>query len=203
MAEKTPPKKEPQPAADNAAPASPPSSSFGKVLLAKLLVLLFVVGVVVTECLIAYFCFPSAAQTAEMVGATVAEPQGESPAKSHRKGSKDKKDGKETADQVEVDLGEYSLTAAHPTANTTLQISFHLYGTVAAADEQEFLELKKENEHRFREQVLVTVRSANLADLTDAGLGLLKRNILEKTNRILGRPMLQMIIFSDFAFIEQ
>jgi flagellar FliL protein len=61
----------------------------------------------------------------------------------------------------------------------------------------------EENKHRFREQVLVTVRGAELTDLTDAGLGLMKRRILDKTNRILGKPLLRSVIFSDFAFIEQ
>jgi len=42
-----------------------------------------------------------------------------------------------------------------------------------------------------------------VTDLTDAGLGLLKRKILEKSNRILGRPLLQTIIFSEFSFVEQ
>ena len=40
-------------------------------------------------------------------------------------------------------------------------------------------------------------------DLTDAGLGLIKRKILEKTNRALGKPLLQTVVFSDFSFVEQ
>jgi hypothetical protein len=41
--------------------------------------------------------------------------------------------------------------------------------------------------HRFRDQVIVTFRSAEMADLTDAGLGLMKRTILEKANRRCGK----------------
>jgi hypothetical protein len=51
--------------------------------------------------------------------------------------------------------------------------------------------------------VIVTLRSSELGDLTDAGLGLIKRRILEKTNRTLGKPYLRSVIFSDFSFIEQ
>jgi flagellar FliL protein len=61
----------------------------------------------------------------------------------------------------------------------------------------------EENQHRFREQVIVTVRSSEITDLTDAGLGLVKRKIMDKTNRMLGKQLLQTIIFSDFSFIEQ
>ena len=51
--------------------------------------------------------------------------------------------------------------------------------------------------------MLTTIRSAELADLTDPGLGLIKRQILEKTNRALGKPVLQGIVFSDFVAVEQ
>ena len=41
------------------------------------------------------------------------------------------------------------------------------------------------------------------SDLTEAGLGLIKRKILEKTNRALGKPLLQEAVFSKFSFIER
>jgi flagellar FliL protein len=102
-----------------------------------------------------------------------------------------------------VDLGEFNVTAYQPASNTTLRIDFHLYGTVAAAEQKEFMTRLEENLHRFREQVIVTVRSSEITDLTDAGLGLVKRKIMDKTNRMLGKQLLQTIIFSDFSFIEQ
>ncbi len=61
---------------------------------------------------------------------------------------------------VEVDLGEFSVTAFQPASNMTLRIDFHLFGSVSAENEKEFRRLLDENKHRFREQVLVTVRSA-------------------------------------------
>ena len=110
---------------------------------------------------------------------------------------------KEVADEMEVDLGEYSVTAFQSTSNTTLRIDFRLYGTVKGDNQKEFAKLMEENKHRFREQVLVTVRSANVSDLTDAGLGLMKRKILERANRTLGKPLLQSVVVSDFSFVEQ
>jgi len=208
MAEHTPPSEGQPSVAD--AHATGAAAGPSKTLLAKFLILLFVVAVVVVECLVAYFCFPSASETAAMASATLSrdakEAEQDAPMKLRQKGGKhgeQHKLGKASTDQVEVDLGEYSVTATQPTANTTLQISFRLYGTVASADEAEFLALKSQNEHRIREQVLVTVRGAKTADLADAGLGLLKRAILEKTNAVLGKPIVQLIVFSDFVFIEQ
>ncbi len=105
--------------------------------------------------------------------------------------------------QVEVDLGEFAVTSYQPVSNTTLRIDFHLYGTVATEHEQEFQEALVANAHRFRDQVIITLRSSEITDLTDAGLGLIKRKILEKTNTMLGKRYLKAVIFSDFSFIEQ
>ena len=93
--------------------------------------------------------------------------------------------------------------AFQSTSNTTLRIDFHLFGTVKAESQKEFSKLMEENKHRFREQVLVTVRAADITELTDAGLGLMKRKILDRANHTLGKPLLETVVVSDFSFIEQ
>jgi flagellar FliL protein len=103
----------------------------------------------------------------------------------------------------EVSLGSYHVSAYQPSSNTTLRIDLDLFATVLAADEGEFHRLFATNEHRLREQVIVTLRGAEVTDLTDAGLGLIKRQILEKSNRILGKPLLRQIVFSEFSFMER
>lgn len=109
----------------------------------------------------------------------------------------------EAGEEREIDMGEYSLTAFQPASNTTLLVNFHLYGTIAGEEEGFFAASYEANKHRIRDQVLTTIRSAEIADLTDPGLGLIKRQILEKTNRTLGKPVLQGIVFSDFLAVEQ
>lgn len=103
----------------------------------------------------------------------------------------------------EIDMGEYSLSAFQPTTNKTLLINFHLYGTILAGDQHVFDQQFEETKHRIRDQVITTLRAAELADVTDPGLGLIKRQILEKTNRAFGRPLLQGVVFSDFLVVEQ
>ena len=41
------------------------------------------------------------------------------------------------------------------------------------------------------------------ADLADPGLGLIKRRILEKSNALLGKPLLRAVVFSEFSYMEQ
>jgi flagellar FliL protein len=103
----------------------------------------------------------------------------------------------------EVDLGDFSITAYQPLASTTLRIDFHLWAAVCEESLSEFENQWERNENRIREQVIVTVRGCEVTDLTDAGWGLLKRKILDGTNRLLGRPLVQDVVFSEFAFVEQ
>jgi flagellar FliL protein len=171
--------------------------------LAKVNVLLFLLVVIVAECLLAYFYLPSSAESATMAGVPAAPPVAAPPAAPAHGAETAEKGEHAASEQAEVDLGEFTVTAFQPASNSTIRIDFHLFGTVATENAKDFARLMEENKHRFREQVLVTVRGAELTDLTDAGLGLMKRRILDKTNRILGKPLLRSVIFSDFAFIEQ
>jgi hypothetical protein len=170
----------------------------GASILSKLYVVGFLGAVVVMECAIAYLYIPTASETAAMAGvAPVAGPE------SDASFVMDQPDDTDLEDQLEVDLGEFSLTAFQPLTDTTLRIDFRLYGTIHIDDKMKFDQAWQQATHRIRDQVITTVRSSELTELTDAGLGLIKRKILEKTNRTLGTPLLQAVIFSDFSFIEQ
>lgn len=174
--------------------------SGGTSLLTKLVILFFLAAVVLGECMVVYFFLPSRAETALMAGVELASPTTDSEGSSPES---DEPEGEDDVSQVEVDLGEFSVTAYQPISNTSLRIDFHLYGTVSTEDEADFLAKLESNVHRFRDQVIITVRSSDITDLTDAGLGLIKRKILEKTNTMLGKRYLRAVIFSDFSFIEQ
>jgi len=180
------------PQAEEQAPAAAAKTS----LFGKIKILLFVALVIAVECVVAYLYLPKTAETAALAGSAVEN-------KEENK-TKAKQDAENEQNRLlEVDLGEFNVTAYQPASNTTLRIDFHLYGTVSAKDQKDFMTRLEENLHRFRGQVLETVRSSEITDLTDAGLGLVKRKIMDKTNRMLGKQLLQTIIFSDFSFIEQ
>jgi flagellar FliL protein len=183
---------------ENQPDTAPTAPAAAKSVSGKLLVAAFVGGVVLTECLAAYLFLPSPSRTEALAGAAQ---KVESEAKETEQRQKDK-EKLAAEEQTEIDLGEFKVTAFQPASNTTLRISFHLFGTVSAAEKAEFEARKKENEHRFREQVIVTLRSAEMTDLTDPGLGLLKRTILEKTNALMGKALLKAVVFSDFSFVE-
>lgn len=156
----------------------------------------FIAVVLSIECLIAFLLIPSADDVAAMAESRYGRDQIAS-------------DPVETVTDeedeltVEVDLGQYSVTAFQPLSDTTLRIDFHLFGTVATEDEEQFQTLFAKNKNRLREQVIVTIRSSEVNDLTDAGLGLIKRRLQDKINRTLSKPLVKEVIISEFAFIEQ
>lgn len=104
---------------------------------------------------------------------------------------------------MEVDLGRYNVTRYNPENDTTLIVDFELFGVVLADDSGSFQSHFERNKVRLREQVIMTLGSADSTELTDAELGLLKRRILEKTNRALGKPLVQEVLFSKFNFVER
>ncbi|HVA51431.1 MAG TPA: flagellar basal body-associated FliL family protein [Pirellulales bacterium] len=189
----------------DAAPSGKKSGWFWKVV-----VLGLILAVIGAECLFAFVYVTMA--TDKTMHPEPAAPAAK-PAK-HETGHTEKPAGEhgkvgehgessEAGGEREIDMGEYSLTAFQPASNTTLLVNFHLYGTIAGEEEEYFAGSYEANKHRIRDQVLTTIRSAEIADLTDPGLGLIKRQILEKTNRTLGKPVLQGIVFSDFLAVEQ
>ena len=169
-----------------------------KSILGKLLVMLLVLSVVAVECVVAYLCIPSASSAA-VPGASTVKPPAD-----HKKGGAEPGEG-EGDGTIEVDLNkpEYSVTVFQAASNSTMRIDFKLFGIVAKEDEANFKRLFEKHQARVREQVVQTIRGAQLADLNDdPSLGLIKRTILAKVNTILGEPLLKDLIISDFASLE-
>jgi hypothetical protein len=103
----------------------------------------------------------------------------------------------------EVNLGAYHVVSFNPSTGASMNIDFELFGIVLADDEAEFAERFLLHEKRLNEQVTIAIRGMQSADFTDPGLGLIKRIILEKVNRALGKTIVREAIFSEFSFVER
>lgn len=186
-----------------AAPASEESAAPRKpsAVLSIVKAVAFVSVLVIVQVVAAAMFIPSGEETAELakqyVAAEHGEAEGEDTAEESHAAAHS---GEET---TEVELGHFNVTHFNPASNTTLSIDFELYGSVLAENEEEFHHLLEKNKVRVREQVIMTLHAAGSKELSDAGLGLIKRQILEKTNRALGHPMLREVLFSKFNFVER
>jgi flagellar FliL protein len=187
------------------APQTTPTPAAGSPMLTAVKIGAFVVVVLSVECLIAFMFFPSAqAVEAKAEGHYAAKPTSHGQADTHANDAAHAEAHDEhAAHSVEVDLEAYTVTAYQPLTNTTIRIDFHLYGTIPEEEAADFHHHFEAHKHRLREQVLLTARSSEVEDLTDAGLSLMKRRLLEKVNHALGKPMVKSVVISDFSFIEQ
>jgi flagellar FliL protein len=162
----------------------------------------FVSVVVVVEVVAASMFIPSAQETEKLARQYVAATEGEEASAGSAEGEAHGEEGHEE-ETVEVELGTFNITHYNPASNATLSIDFELFGAVMSADEAEFQHLFEKSNARVREQVILTLHAAEAKDLSDAGLGLIKRQLLEKTNRALGQPILHEVLFSKFNFVER
>jgi hypothetical protein len=169
----------------------------------------FVSVIVIVEIVVASMITPTPQETERLANELAAAAHGDDGDKHGEHGDHDEHaeedshgDGHDH-DLREVELGTYNVTRYNPTTNTTLAIDFELFGTVLADDAHDFPHHFENSKARIREQVMMTLHGAQSSDLTDAGLGLIKRQILEKTNRALGEPMLKEVLFSKFNFVER
>lgn len=175
------------------APANNNKSMMGKVIIG------FVISIVVlVESVVAYMMLPNPELIANKVREEVKQ--------EIRENSDAADDIISIEDQtvyVEVELGAFNLGVHQPSANTTLNITCSVMGTIAEADQAEFDELLANNQNRLRERIIIEFRSAKVTELTDAGLGLIKRRILEKSNTLLGKPILKEIMFPEYNYYQQ
>lgn len=167
----------------------------------------FVSVIVVVQVVVASMFVPSAKDTANFARELAAASHGTSESAEggheHADGAHAADGGTHHHDLHEVELGAFNVTRFNPATSTTLAIDFEVYGAVLAADASEFQHRYEHSKARIREQITLTMHGASSADLTDAGLGLIKRQILEKTNRALGEPLIKEVLFSKFNFVER
>jgi len=183
--------------ADQEQKADTRSTDAGRGLVAKVMIALLIAGVVMAEAAAVYFFLPSSEVIASRIRDEVrrelldADPQREDVVRLD-----------DQASYVEVDLGNFNLAIHQPSTNVTLNLMCQVMGTVDKAEQAEFQKLLANNANRLRERIVIEFRSADMTELTDPGLGLIKRRLLEKSNQLLGKPFLKSIMFPEYSYTQ-
>lgn len=178
---------------------NPPEKS-GMGLMGIIKAFAFLSVIVAVQVVGASFLIPSAQET-EQLGREIAAAEAGKEASSSSE--------EEVAEVVEgegiseVLLGTYNPTRYNPKTGSTLTVDIEIYATMLAEETEDFSARLEKNKGRVGEQVMMTLHSASTAELADPGLGLIKRRILEKTNRALGKPIVREVLFSKFNFVER
>lgn len=187
------------------APEAPVKKGPGMMTLVKAAAIISVI--VLAQVCAASMLLPTADQTravgqqlAAAAHGKEAEPQEHAAAEESGDGKGEHATGEQT---LEKTLGTYHIVSFNPKTGASLSVDFELFGTVLADEGPEFDHLFSAHEKRISEQITIAVRGLQADDFTDPGLGLIKRIILEKTNRALGKPLVREAVVSQFSFIER
>lgn len=186
-------KKDSKPSAKEAAASKSGPGMMGKIVGAA------IIGVIVlVQAVAVYFLLPNPEVIADRVRDEVKRELD-----SGKEATKDVAEVTQPTEQAEVELGTFNLAIHQPSSNTTLNLTCRVMGTIDKAQQPEFTTLMDNNENRLRERIIIEFRSAELDELTDPGLGLLKRRILEKSNQLLGKPLLKSVMFPEYNYYQQ
>lgn len=177
---------------------TPPPAPAGPGLMGKIVAAAVIGLIVAGEAALVYFFLPNADAIASRVREEVKQELNDGSEK-----LEDVAKTSEFTEQAEVELGSFSLAIHQPSTNSTLNVTCRVMGTIEKTDQAEFDKLLANNANRLRERIVIEFRSADLGELTDAGLGLLKRRILEKSNQLLGKPILKSIMFPEYNYYQQ
>lgn len=180
--------------------SEPEAKPRGPGLMGLVKAIVIVAVLVVVEIVAAAMLLPSAEDTAALARELAKAAKGDELADDAETENAALAAGEETS---EVELGSFNITRFDPEDDTTLNIDFTVYGVVLTAEEPDFLEAFDANMSRIQERIVMVMHGAKTSDLATAGLGLLKRDIREKTNREIGRPLLREVVFTKINFIQR
>ena len=163
----------------------------------KLMIGVFVSGIIVAETVVFFLMVPSGEEVAALAESRLIAVAQEIDAKKSQDHAHD-----EAESIVEFDLGTYSVSFVPPGADHNYRVEFKLFGTLRSADEEHLQALFLEREKRFRHRMLLEIRNASLQELQENQLGLIQRRVLATSTELLGEAVLLSVGFSDYQVLE-
>ncbi|MFI4877089.1 MAG: hypothetical protein ACIALR_17175 [Blastopirellula sp. JB062] len=113
----------------------------------------------------------------------------------------------EKVNWVEIELGEFSITvlaADDPTRmpdlneyQTSVAIHFHMHCLVDPDDKAKVVELLETRKGRLSDEVIRTCRNANLMDLADPELRLVRAQLRDYSDQLIGPSWIKRFVFTN------
>jgi len=178
---------------DDAASAGRPGGG----LKGKLLIGIFVSGVIIAETVVFFLMVPSGEEVAALAESRLIAVAQEIDAKKAQDHSHDEEDA-----IVEFELGTFSVSFVPQGADVKHRVEFRLFGTLRGSDLEHLTALFTEREKRFRHRMILEIRNASLQELQENQLGLIQRRVLATSTELLGEAVLLSVGFADYQVME-
>jgi flagellar basal body-associated protein FliL len=102
--------------------------------------------------------------------------------------------------QLSYDLGGFQLSEVRPTRNETTKAIFQAYFLMSPDISRQDLEKLAHWKHRFRDQIIIAVRTAQTKDFHEPQLKRIRRIILFRVRRMMRESVVEDVLFTEFTF---
>ena len=113
------------------------------------------------------------------------------------------KGNEEDVEIIEKDLGKYDITIHDSKSGTTYAVDCMVVCTINKDDDKTFVKMYEDNQYRVREQIMIQFREANIEDLAEKQLGLIKKKISKNINNLFDGKMLREVHLPEFNYYQQ
>jgi hypothetical protein len=104
---------------------------------------------------------------------------------------------------LKFDLGTIEVVNVEPTRGRTSRMSFDLHLTFDPQTDPKEIKALDGWHHRLREQVIIGVRATEIFDFLDPDLKRFRKQMLYRINRLLGKPIVNDVLFANFTFFSE
>ena len=111
--------------------------------------------------------------------------------------------GNEEEKLIEKELGTYDITIHDSKSGTTYAVDCTVVCTINEDDTTIFDEMYEDNQYRVREKIMIQFREANIEDLAEKQLGLIKKRISKNINDLFDGKMLREVHLPEFNYYQQ
>lgn len=104
---------------------------------------------------------------------------------------------------LKLNLGTIEVVNVEPTRGRTSRMSFDLHLTFDPKTDPKEIKALDGWQHRLREQVIVGVRATEIHYFIDADLKHFRKLMLYRINRLIGKPIVNDVLFANFTFFSE
>lgn len=104
---------------------------------------------------------------------------------------------------LKLNLGTIEVINVEPTRGRTSKMSFDLHLTFDSKTDPKEIKALDGWQHRLREQVIVGVRATEIHYFIDPDLKHFRKLMLYRINRLIGKPIVNDVLFANFTFYSE
>lgn len=106
----------------------------------------------------------------------------------------------EEARNPTIELGSFKINDLRPTRNETARLTFTLHLAFSKSLTEKQVAHLESWKHRLRDQVITAIRISAMKDFQEPDLGLLRRRILIRVNRLLKTKLAEEVLVTEYLF---